>query len=82
MDVFTGFDIAGGDADMLTVLHHRLPFADIAGSQLVVDGDILQSRERYLFSFADISGRLALGDRLDGHSHIVLGINNHCITHL
>ena len=65
MDVFTGFDIAGGDADVLTVFHHRLPLADIAGSQLMVNGDVLQNRERDLFALADVGRRFTLGDRLN-----------------
>ena len=50
VDVFTGLDITGSNADMFTVLHNRLALGDIAGSQLVVNGDIFQSSNGNILS--------------------------------
>lgn len=41
MDMFAGLDIADGHADVLTIFDHRLPFGDVAGGHLVINGDIL-----------------------------------------
>ena len=66
VDVFTGLDVAGGDADVLAVLHHGLALGDVPGSQLVVDGDVLQGGQADFLALADIDGIVALGDGLDG----------------
>ena len=43
VDMLAGLDIAGGQADMLTVLDNGLALGNVAGDQLVINGDILQS---------------------------------------
>ena len=66
---------------MVTVLHNRLALGDIAGSQLVVDGDIFQSSNGNILSIAEIGHAVALGNRLDSDNHIVLFINNQSVSH-
>ena len=81
VDVFAGLDITGSNADMFTVLHNRLALGDIAGSQLVVNGDIFQGSNGNILSVAELGHAVALGNRLDSDNHIVLFINNQSVSH-
>ena len=40
--VLAGLDVPGRQADVLAVLDDGLAFGDVAGSQLVIDGDVLR----------------------------------------
>ena len=81
VDVFTGLDVAGGDADVLAVLHHGLALGNVPGSQLVINGDILQCGEGDVLAAAGLGHSITLGNGLDGDGHIVLCVDDHCITH-
>ncbi len=50
VDMFAHLDVPGGQADVLTVLDNGLTLGNIPGSQLVVNGDVLQSGQA-LFSW-------------------------------
>ena len=82
VNMLAGLDIAGGQADMLAVLDNGLALGNVAGSQLVINGDILQSGQALFLAGAVISNGITLGDGLNGNDHVVLRrFNDHSIQH-
>ena len=82
VDMLAGLDIAGGQADMLTVLDNGLALGNVAGSQLVINGDILQSGQALFLAGAVVSNGVTLGNGLNGNDHVVLRrFNDHSIQH-
>ena len=79
--VLAGLDVPGRQADVLAVLDDGLAFGDVAGSQLVIDGDVLRRSQALLLARAHVGDGLALLHGLDGDHHVVHGLNDHAVQH-
>lgn len=77
MDVASLGNRSRGDADVLTVLDHRLPLSDIPGGQLMVNDNVLRRRQRRFHALEEIRDLLPRGDWLYGHGDIILRVNDH-----
>ena len=79
--VLACLDVPGRQADVLAVLDDGLAFGDVAGSQLVIDGDVLRRSQALLLARAHVGDGLALLHGLDGDHHVVHGLNDHAVQH-